>query len=106
MSLMEWRRLEGPPAGGKWILLLPAAPDETVAPPPALPLVTRTMPPVSAPVSPATAAAPPSVGPNWKEFGAILLITATAWVAYANTLGAPFVFDDAGAILQNASIRQ
>jgi len=64
----------------------------------------RRSPSPSAP--PASAVAPPLVPPSPQaRWLAAALIVVAGLLAYANTLSAPFVFDDTNAVTNNASIR-
>lgn len=55
------------------------------------------------PVAPARAAPPPRLV-AWPLLAPAVLVLAVA-LAYANTLRAPFLFDDAGAVMENPTIR-
>jgi len=62
-------------------------------------------------VSPAIAAgkdqrvASPALLARWGTWLPVLVIGLTVWAAYANSWGAPFVFDDLKAVGQNPTIR-
>lgn len=59
------------------------------------------------PPSPSTAvpAPPPGAGPSAQPIWPAFVIAVAAVLAYANTLSAPFIFDDTNAITSNPSIR-
>lgn len=61
----------------------------------------RAAPPASSPTHQAAGAAAVEVQPWWP----VAAIAAAALVAYGNALGHPFLFDDAGAIVDNQTIR-
>ncbi len=44
--------------------------------------------------------------PGWQVHGASVLLVFGVWIAYANSLSAPFIFDDIAGIVHNESIRQ
>lgn len=58
------------------------------------------------PASPASAPAAPAGGSRWLTYAAAAVLAVAVWLVYANSLSAPFIFDDTSAIADNPTIRQ